>query len=143
MQSYRFDIVRRKSDRFGWRVVAFDDYGERVIARSERSWRRRKKAKQAIEAIQKAPVCDTTRPRGDNGFDLPATRFGVVEGVVPLVVGDGPYVIRAARRQQAARDEAQAQQQALIQEGEEREKEEDAAAAEGRARIGRRSKKAE
>ena len=140
MKSYRFDIVRRKSDRFEWRVVAFDECGEQVIARSERSWRKRKKVWRAIAAIQEADVFDMSRPRGGNGFHLPATRFGIVQGIVPLVVPDRPHEFLTRER----RDEARAEVlEEVVDEVLEEEAEEEAAQAEGRARLSRRTKKSE
>jgi hypothetical protein len=107
MSSYRFEIVRRRSDRFGWRVVAIDDAGRRVLGRSERSYRSRKKANQAIDALRAADVDDTTRPR--DGFPLPATKFEVVPGVLPLIVAERPvYYARAERRRGGARAEKDA-----------------------------------
>lgn len=105
--SYRFEIVRRKSDRFGWRVVAIDDAGRRVLGRSERSYRSREKANQAIDALRTADVDDTTRP--PVGLPLPATKSEVVPGVLPLIVAE-PHVeyARAARRRGGARAEEDA-----------------------------------
>jgi hypothetical protein len=102
--SYRFEIVRRKSDRFGWRVVAIDDAGRRVVGRSERSYRSREKVNQAIDALREADVDETTCPR--DGFSLPATRFEVLPGVLPLIVAERPVeYVQAARRRGGARAE--------------------------------------
>ena len=138
--SYRFEIVRRKSDRFGWRVVAIDGARRRVVGRSERSYRSRKKVWKAIDALQVANVDDTTRPR--RGSHLPDTRFEVVPGVLPLIVAERPveYSLAAGRREGVRADEdasleqdAQAEMavQALPAE------------VEGKARLGRRAKKSD
>jgi hypothetical protein len=154
--SYRFEIVRRKSDRFGWRVVAIDDAGRRVLGRSERSYRSRKKANQAINALRAAYVDDTTRPR--DGFALPATKFEVVPGVLPLIVAEHPVeYARAVRGRGGARAEkgatagkaAQAQTAVQIAPGERladpresaADAEESATEAKGQSKPGRRAKK--
>ena len=139
--SYRFEIIRRKSDRFGWRVVAIDDARRQVLGRSERSYRSRKKAKQAIDALRVAYVDDTTRPRG--GFALPTTEFEIVPGVRPLIVGERPVEYSlAARRRRDAREEKDAvpeydpQAQTAAAEVDEGEAEQTA-----KPRLGRRAKK--
>jgi hypothetical protein len=152
--SYRFEIVRRKSDRFGWRVVAIDDVRRRVLGRSERSYPSRKKAKKAIDALRVAYVDDTTRPR--DGFPLPTTRFEVVPGVLPLIVAEGPveYSLAARRRGDAraekdATPEEAAQAQTAVQTpleesaAQESAAQESAAETTGKARLGRRAKKTE
>ncbi len=103
MQSYRFEIVRRKRRRFGWRLVATKGDRRRVIARSQRSYRSPKRALRAVEAVQCADVVDA-RVTGE-GIALPETSFRLYSGVVPLIVsgpgdddGDGDTRKRGARR---------------------------------------------
>jgi hypothetical protein len=105
--SYRFEIVRRNSDRFGWRIVVVDDAGRRVLGLSERSYRSRKKANRAIDALRAAYVDDTTRRR--DGFTLPDTKSEVLPGVLPLIVSERPVeYARAARRRRGGRAEKDA-----------------------------------
>jgi uncharacterized protein YegP (UPF0339 family) len=154
--SYRFEIVRRRSDRFGWRVVAIDDAGRRVIGRSERSYRSRKKATKAINALRAAYVDDTTRP--PDGFPLPATKFEVVPGVLPLIVAEHPVEYAPAvrgrgggRAENDATPEQYAQAQTAVQAppGERladpresaADSEESATEAKGQSKPGRRAKK--
>jgi hypothetical protein len=138
--SYRVEIVRRRSDRFGWRVVAIDGARRREVGRSERSYRSRKKVRQAIDALQVAYVDDTTRPR--RGSPLPDTTFEVIPGVLPLIVADRPveYSLAARRRDRVRADDdetveqdarADTAVQALPAE------------MEGKGRLGRRAKKSD
>ena len=143
MKSYRFEVVRRRYDRFGWNVVAIDGARRRVLARSERTWRSPKRAKRAIAAVQGADVVDVSNGPGGDGGRLPTTTFGVVPGVLPLIVAERPddYEIAPRPRVYARGDAAQSQaehQQQAAQEGPEAQ--EDPA---GKRGIGRRSKKAD
>lgn len=88
MKQYRFEIVRRAFGRFGWIFVRIDDLGRRVIARSERSYRSRKRVRRAIAALEDAPIVDATKDYLP--FPLPATSFRFVPGVVPLIVDESP-----------------------------------------------------
>jgi hypothetical protein len=98
VKSYRFEIVRRKRGRYGWRVVAIDGARRRELARSPRTYRSLKRANRAIEALRCADVVDMTRGRDLDGISLPATAFGFVPGVVPLLVTEHPDYARAAGR---------------------------------------------
>jgi hypothetical protein len=147
--SYRFEIVRRRSDRFGWRVVAIDDARRRVLGRSERDYRSRKKAKKAIDALRVALVEDTTRsPRGSR---LPDTEFEVVPGVLPLIVAERPveYSLAARRRgdvraEKDASTEQVAQAQTAVQAPpEDSAAQESGPEATGKPRLGRRAKKSD
>jgi len=88
MKRYRLEIVRRASGRFGWIFVRIDDRGRRVLASSERSYRSRKRVRQAIAALEDADIVDTTQDYVP--FPLPATSFRFVRGVVPLIVDESP-----------------------------------------------------
>jgi hypothetical protein len=88
MKRYRIEIVRRGFGRFGWNFVRVDDRGRRVFARSERSYRSRKRVLRAIAALGEARVVDVTK--NDLPFPLPATSFRFVRGVVPLIVDESP-----------------------------------------------------
>lgn len=100
-QRYRFEIVRRAFGRFGWVVVERDRRGRHVVARSERSYRSKKRAKRAIAALGGAQVVDTTRGRSTPR--LPATSFRVLDGVVPLIVEESPGGARRGGRDRARR----------------------------------------
>lgn len=88
MKSYRFEIVHRAFGRFGWIFLRIDDRGRRVLARSERSYRSRKRVCEAIAALKDAPIDDATQDYPP--FPLPATSFRFVAGVVPLIVDESP-----------------------------------------------------
>jgi hypothetical protein len=88
MKRYRLEIVRRTSGRFGWIFVRIDDRGRRVLARSERSYRSRKRVLRAICALKDAGIADATE--GYLPFPLPATSFRFVRHVVPLIVDESP-----------------------------------------------------
>jgi hypothetical protein len=88
MKRYRFEIVHRSFGRFGWIFVRIDERGRRVLARSERSYRSRKRVRKAIAALDDAPIVDATREFLP--FPLPVTSFKFVPGVVPLIVDESP-----------------------------------------------------
>ena len=88
MKEYRIEIVRRACGRFGWIFVRIDERGRRVIARSDRSWKSRKRVRNAIAALRDADVFDATEDYAP--IPLPATRFALVPGVVPLIVDESP-----------------------------------------------------
>lgn len=88
MECYRFEIVHRAFGRFGWIFVRLDDRGRCVLARSERSYRSRKRVRRAIAALEDAPVVDAVKDCAP--FPLPATSFRFVPGVVPLIVDESP-----------------------------------------------------
>jgi hypothetical protein len=88
MKEYRIEIVRRACGRFGWIFVRIDERGRRVIARSDRSYKSRKRVRNAIAALRDADVFDATEDYAP--ISLPATRFALVPGVVPLIVDESP-----------------------------------------------------
>ena len=94
---YRFEIVGRAFGRFGWILVERDRRGRHVVARSERSWRSKKRVMRAIKGLGGAGVVDTT-DGGGTGFALPATSFQLVRGVTPLVAEEGPIGRRRSSR---------------------------------------------
>lgn len=88
MKQYRIEIVGRAFGRFGWNFVRIDDRGHRILARSERSYRSRKRVGRAIAALKEARIVDATKDYLP--FPLPATSFRFVPGVVPLIVDESP-----------------------------------------------------
>jgi hypothetical protein len=89
MKHYRFEIVHRAFGRFGWIFVRINDRGRRVLARSERSYRSRKRVRRAIGALRGADdIVDATE--GYLPVPLPATSFEFVPGVLPLIVDESP-----------------------------------------------------
>jgi len=120
MKEYRIEIVRRACGRFGWVFVRIDERGRRVLARSDRSYKSRKRVRQAITALRDADVFDATK--GYAPFPLPTTSFKLVPGVVPLIVDesplddDGVYTVRRARRRkdEEREEEAAAQEGAVV-----------------------------
>jgi len=83
MVRYRFEIVRRAFGRFGW-ILVDQRRGRRVLARSERSWRSKKRVARAIKGLAGADVVDRTNGRSQ--FQLPNTSFHLLTDVVPLIV---------------------------------------------------------
>ena len=79
MSRYSFEIIRRGLDRFSWVFVEVCDGRRRVLARADRDFRKKKRAKKAAcalqEAVADAEIIDAT---GDeDSFDLPATSFEI------------------------------------------------------------------
>jgi hypothetical protein len=99
-----FEIVRRPYDRYSWLFVEVEDGRRRVLARSDRDYRSAKRLRSAIEDLREvlpgADVVDATGSTDPDGFELPASGFRFVSGVVPLVVEEGPvdYGGAVARR---------------------------------------------
>src|SRR5262245_28224572 len=86
MNDFWFEIVRRSFDRYEWVFVGLRDGRPRVLARSGRDYRSRKKARRAIAQVREAfPGAEVRR-----SFTLPRTRFQLVPGVLPLIVEDAP-----------------------------------------------------
>jgi hypothetical protein len=83
-QRYRFEIVCRGFDRFGWILVVCDEKERRVLARSVRSYRSKDRVREAIAALKEAPI-EATKDRVRDR--LPETRFQLVRNVLPLRVG--------------------------------------------------------
>jgi hypothetical protein len=88
MKRYRIEIVRRAFGRFGWIFVRIDERGRRVLARSERSYRSRKRVQRAITRLQDARIDDTTE--GDLPFPLPAKSFKIDHDTLPLILDESP-----------------------------------------------------
>jgi hypothetical protein len=117
MKEYRIEIVRRSWRRFGWVFVRIDERGRRVLARSDRSYKSRKRVRQAIDALREARVFDATK--GYAPFPLPATGFRLVPGVVPLIVDDSPldpddavFTVRSAKGRKDEEREERAEERA-------------------------------
>jgi hypothetical protein len=98
--TYRFEIVRRATGRYSWRLVGVKDGRRRVLARAHRDWRSLTKVEDVVAALQAAPVDDVSGTIEDR-FPLPATSFGFVSGVLPLIVEEPPSEFGLASRQPA------------------------------------------
>ena len=87
MRTFFFEITRSGFGRYAWVFVEIRDHRRRVLARSARDYKSRKRVRAAIErlraAVPGARVVDGTGAR----FRLPPTRFHYVPGVLPLPVG--------------------------------------------------------
>jgi hypothetical protein len=120
MKQYRFEIVRRAFGRFGWIFVRTDE-GERcVLARSARSYGSRERVRQAIAALEDAPIVDATK--GPRRFPLPVRSFKFVPGVVPLIVDESPVeeheVVFEVSAEEAEENDDQGEAAAAAQEEE-------------------------
>jgi hypothetical protein len=107
MVQYWFEIFRRTYDRWSWHFVEVRDGERRVLARSGRDYRSRRRARRAIRALKRAVRgAQVVVPggNGQEGFPLPASSFALVPGVVPLMVGGPPieYDPAEARRRERA-----------------------------------------
>jgi hypothetical protein len=79
-----FEIVRRSRKRFEWVFVSVRDGRHRVVARSGRDYRSRKKVLRAIRGLQHD--FRHAEIRDNNPFRFPRTKFEIVPGVLPLRV---------------------------------------------------------
>lgn len=96
VNDFWFEVVRRSRNRYDWVFVADCDGRPRVLARSGREYRSRKKVRRAIRRLRyEFPRADIRR--GDEGFSLPRTRFELVPGVLPLVVRESRRNVLASR----------------------------------------------
>jgi hypothetical protein len=79
----RVEIVRQSSGRFGWIFVRIDDRGRRVLARSERSYRSRKRVRRAIAVLEDASIVDATKehPPVDPAPDLRSKQADAPPGI--------------------------------------------------------------
>jgi hypothetical protein len=86
MVQFWFEIFRQAYDRWSWHFVEVSGGQRRVLARSGRDYSSRKKARKAayrfVETLQDAQIMP-----GTGGYRLPASRFDVDYGVVPLMAG--------------------------------------------------------
>jgi hypothetical protein len=113
MLQYWFEIFRQTSDRWVWHFIELRDGRRRVLARSGRDYRSRRRALRAArrftEALRRSQVTF-----GSGGFQLPASSFAVDFDVVPLMAGvsrsgfESPTKRRRDRADQAAPAEDQA-----------------------------------
>ena len=112
MSHFWFEIIRRSRKRFEWVFVGVRDGRPRVLARSGRDYRSRKRARRAIRRLQYAfPEAGI---RNADRFSLPYTKFELVPGVLPLRVQSAPsgYVpAEASKREYTALTPARAQEQ--------------------------------
>ena len=96
-----FEIVDRPNGRFGWIFVRREEGGRRrVLARSTRDFSSLEKVVGAIDRMREAEIDPTGV--GPEPFDLPATSFQVVAGVVPLRVDEFPVFEQAGFTTQQA-----------------------------------------
>ena len=102
MNEYWFDIIRRSRKRYEWVFVAFRDGRPKVLARSGRDYRSRKKTRRAIRRLQY--VFPRAGIRSRDPYRLRYTKFEIVPGVQPLPVTSAPsgYVPAAAPRREFA-----------------------------------------
>jgi hypothetical protein len=90
VKQYRFEIVRQTYRRYSWRFVVIEKDGRRrVLDRSHRDYRSPKRVERAIRAMKGAEI-DPTSLTDRDPFELPATSFRIVGGVVPLMVQTSP-----------------------------------------------------
>ena len=86
MVQYWFEVFRQAYNRWSWQFVEFRDGRPRVLARSGRDYRSRKRARMAVrkftEAIEGAQIVP-----GGGGYPLPVSRFAVDYNVMPLMAG--------------------------------------------------------
>lgn len=89
MKQQRFEIVRRADRRYSWLLVEVEGERRRVLARSQRDHRSRKRVEKAIAELRTAEIL----PVGsDDTSPWEPTTFHVVRGVKPLIVGSSPVV---------------------------------------------------
>jgi hypothetical protein len=114
MTNQRFEIVRQAYDRYSWLFVEVQDGQRRVLARGGRNYGSPKKVRRVIQelrgAVHDADVADATGSTEPERFALPATSFGLVPGVIPLVVEESPVErdITVARRRKPKRPDSSA-----------------------------------
>lgn len=90
VNKYWFGIVRVEHDRYTWIFVKTGNGKLRVLARSDRDYRSKTKAGQAIEKLQDV-VADAEIYQATGSFALPNTSFEVDHDVVPLMVGQARH----------------------------------------------------
>jgi hypothetical protein len=103
MAQYWFEIFRQTYDGWSWHFVEVRDGRRRVLARSERDYGSRKKARKSVNRFMAALQGAQIMP--GSGYRLPASRFAVDYGVVPLMAGvsrRGPRPRRKDRRERMA-----------------------------------------
>lgn len=112
MTDYRFEIVKRAKGRFSWVFAEGDGGRRRVLARADRDYRNKKRAKEAIETVRRrASGADVVSPvRSPNDTDLPATSFEFAEDVLPLPVVSGQRRRAEAKRKRTRSKPPTAQQ---------------------------------
>lgn len=90
MSRYQFVITRSGLERWVWELVDTED-GARVLARSPRSYRRRRKAYRAAELVQEvaAEAAVVHGGGGGAGTAVLVARLTPLDGVQPIVVREG------------------------------------------------------
>jgi hypothetical protein len=86
MVQYWFEIFRQSFDRWSWRFVENRDGKRRVLARSSRDFRSRRRARRSIRRLRRNILGAPIIVVGQGGFPLPASTFTIVPGVQPLPV---------------------------------------------------------
>jgi hypothetical protein len=85
-----FEIVRRTYDRFSWVFIEEGDGRRRILARSHRDYRSRKKVRRAVARLQL--LVDGAEVRDGAGWsesvELPNTSFHLAPYALPLLVGE-------------------------------------------------------
>jgi hypothetical protein len=119
MQQHRFEIVRRAFGRFGWIFVRIHDRERCVLARSARSYHSKEDVRQAIAALDDAPIVDVTK--GRRPFPLPVRSFKLVRGVVPLIVDESPVEERHAVNELRVENAAELEDQEGVEAAQEEE----------------------
>jgi hypothetical protein len=117
MREFWFEIVRRSFDRYVWLFVRNKGGQRRVLAYSARDYGSPEKARDAIVALQAvipgAPIEEGGTSNDHEPFELPATTFAFVSGVLPLSVEQFPFEDDSAAgqgRQRRRRDQAKRRQ---------------------------------
>jgi hypothetical protein len=106
MVQYWFEVFRQANDRWSWQFVEFRGGRPRVLARSGRDYRSRKRARLAVRKFTEGIAGAQILP-GAGGYQLPASRFAVDYNVVPLMAGVSRRGYKPKKRRQRER-EAQA-----------------------------------
>jgi uncharacterized protein YegP (UPF0339 family) len=92
---YSFEIEKRAKKRFSWVFVEYAGRGRRVLARSNRDYKRKKRAEKAVCTFRKKTGSADIRDAdgGTDAFDLPPSRFEFTPYAVSLRVS-GPSAQR-------------------------------------------------
>jgi hypothetical protein len=83
---YWFEVFHQANDRWSWQFVEFRGGRPRVLARSGRDYRSRKRARLAVRKFTQV-IAGAQILTGVSGYQLPTSRFAVDYNVVPLMAG--------------------------------------------------------
>jgi hypothetical protein len=86
MVQYWFEIFRQSLGRWSWRFVENRDGERRVLARSSRDFRSRRRVRRSIRRLRRNVLGAPVIVVGQGGFPLPTSTFTIVPGVQPLPV---------------------------------------------------------